>query len=314
MKCHICNRTDADNKSLVGYDGDRYICKVCGHVLISRTAVTILSNKEFGRVERAKLSHIVRNFPHTRELEVAVGSHHLEQVHSHKLPTPVEQLNLLIRLIGDQSSYAGNKLLIQPDVDYARIGAVEAEGIAFVLEEAINQKLIINYLNERDTKTYGYKKEASYSLTFKGWEVYSNSNKGKSSQGYAFMAMKFGVAELDGFYEEVLKPTVQKGGYELRDVRETAKAGLIDVRMLVQIQNSDFVIADLSHQNNGAYWEAGYAHGLGKPVIYICEKSKFDEYQTHFDTNHYYTVIWDAENPNACSDELLAVIQNTMAK
>ena len=33
---------------------------------------------------------------------------------------------------------------------------------------------------------------------------------------------------------------------------------------------------NLSDDNNGAYWEAGYAEGLGIPVIYICEESKFD--------------------------------------
>ena len=38
------------------------------------------------------------------------------------------------------------------------------------------------------------------------------------------------------------------------------------------IRDAKFVIADLTHDNNGAYWEAGYAEGLGKPVIYICEK------------------------------------------
>jgi len=35
--------------------------------------------------------------------------------------------------------------------------------------------------------------------------------------------------------------------------------------------------------NPGAYWEAGYAEGLGKPVIYTCEEAKFVE-ASHFDT------------------------------
>ncbi len=56
------------------------------------------------------------------------------------------------------------------------------------------------------------------------------------------------------------------------------------------------MIAELSHDNSGAYWEAGYAEGLGKPVIYICEQKKFDEKGTHFDTNHCTTVFWDRDN------------------
>ena len=32
------------------------------------------------------------------------------------------------------------------------------------------------------------------------------------------------------------------------------------------IQGALFVIADLTHENRGAYWEAGYAEGLSKTV------------------------------------------------
>ena len=62
--------------------------------------------------------------------------------------------------------------------------------------------------------------------------------------------------------------------------------------MRVKIRDAKFVIADLTHDNNGAYWEAGYAEGLGKPVVYICEKTKFEDKNngTHFDVNHCTTL------------------------
>jgi nucleoside 2-deoxyribosyltransferase len=53
------------------------------------------------------------------------------------------------------------------------------------------------------------------------------------------------------------------------------------------------VIADLTHDNNGAYWEAGFAEGLGRPVIYTCRKQKWDATKSHFDTSHLNTIIWD---------------------
>jgi nucleoside 2-deoxyribosyltransferase len=60
-----------------------------------------------------------------------------------------------------------------------------------------------------------------------------------------------------------------------------------------------FLIADLSDNNEGAYWEAGFAEGLGKPVFYICcEKDPSDptkDKKTHFDTNHRHTVRWNAD-------------------
>ena len=45
--------------------------------------------------------------------------------------------------------------------------------------------------------------------------------------------------------------------------------------MRERIRDAAFVLVDLTHDNPGAYWEGGYAEGLGKPVIYICEASKF---------------------------------------
>ena len=78
---------------------------------------------------------------------------------------------------------------------------------------------------------------------------------------------------------------------------QRAKAGSIDERLRVEIRRSRFLIADLTDRNAGAYWEAGFAEGLGKPVIYTCEKSVFEEEKTHFDTNHMHTVLWDFFEP-----------------
>ena len=36
-----------------------------------------------------------------------------------------------------------------------------------------------------------------------------------------------------------------------------------------------------SHHNNGAYWEAGFARGLGKPVIYMYNKEVGNSDKSH---------------------------------
>jgi nucleoside 2-deoxyribosyltransferase len=73
-----------------------------------------------------------------------------------------------------------------------------------------------------------------------------------------------------------------------------------------------FVLVDLTHDNSGAYWEAGYAEGLGKPVIYICEQSKFDAVKTHFDTNHCTTVMWKADEPAVFTEQLVATLRRSL--
>jgi nucleoside 2-deoxyribosyltransferase len=126
------------------------------------------------------------------------------------------------------------------------------------------------------------------------------------------MAMKFGDAELDAFFKNVLKPAAAQTGFELRKLDDQPKAGLIDDRLRVEIHNARFVVADLTHDNPGAYWEAGFGEGLGKPVIYTCEKTKFESVKPHFDTNHHLTIVWDTGLPQQAAEDFKATIRATL--
>src|SRR5258707_1176980 len=73
-----------------------------------------------------------------------------------------------------------------------------------------------------------------------------------------------------------------------------------------------FVVADLTHDNNGAYFEAGFAEGIGLPVVYTCEREKFEAKKTHFDTNHMVTIPWDNKNLEDAGNRLTATIRATL--
>jgi hypothetical protein len=89
-------------------------------------------------------------------------------------------------------------------------------------------------------------------------------------------------------------------------------AGLIDDQLRAAILASRFIIADLSHDNQGAYWEAGFGEGLGLPVIYTCEASKWTKSKTHFDTNHLVTIIWDPADLKKAQNQMTATIRATL--
>ena len=152
-------------------------------------------------------------------------------------------------------------------------------------------------------------------LTRKGWEQYAAEKRGQPDGNYGFLAMEFDNANLDAFVGDVLKPAVKEGtGYDLLHMQDAGKAGIIDNIMRAQIRDAKFIIADLTHDNNGAYWEAGYAEGLGKPVIYICEKKKFDEKKTHFDTNHCTTVPWSRDDDEGFRQKLTATLRRSLGE
>jgi len=126
------------------------------------------------------------------------------------------------------------------------------------------------------------------------------------------MAMKFGNDILTGLFQNHFKPAVRQAGFDLFRLDEEPRAGLIDERLRVDIRRARFVVADLTDGNHGAYWEAGFAEGLGKPVIYTCEESIFKGEKTHFDTNHLHTVVWTADEPKKAADDLKATIRATL--
>ena len=152
-------------------------------------------------------------------------------------------------------------------------------------------------------------------LALDGWERYEAGKRGEFEGNYGFIAMQFDDPDLDNFVRDVVKPAVKQGtGYGLVDMRDVAQAGVIDNIMRIQIRDSAFVIADLTHDNYGAYWEAGYAEGLGKPVIYICEKAKFERDRSHFDTNHCTTIPWSKDDSERFSRELIATLRRSLGR
>ena len=130
---------------------------------------------------------------------------------------------------------------------------------------------------------------------------------------FSFMAMEFENPELEKVVEDHIKPTIKRSfNVMVNTARDVAQAGLIDEIIRDHIRRAKFLLADLTHGNNGAYWEAGFAEGSGIPVIYVCERSVFDRESTHFDTNHLTTVMWSLDQIEKFEDELVAAVSNTL--
>jgi hypothetical protein len=221
------------------------------------------------------------------------------------LPSPPEQGDNLIRELGSQLKGAdpGRLWRFNPEDVKALIGASSAKGVRYVVEE-LHNKGLINSSTARDW--------SAVRLTFPGWERYSELQRAHSEGPIAFMAMPFNVPELDDVYLRCFRSAVQATGFELRRLDEKPPAGLIDVRMEVEIRRSRFLVAELTNGNKGVYWEAGFAEGLGKPVIYTCEKAYFQKNRSHFDTDHRHTIVWQTGELDRVGEELKNTIRATL--
>jgi hypothetical protein len=148
-----------------------------------------------------------------------------------------------------------------------------------------------------------------YRLTFDGWQRFDELRYRSIDSQVAFMAMGYGNLDVDRAFAGFVGAVAQTG-FELRRLDQKPKAGLIDLRMRVGIRSAKFLVADLTDENRGAYWEAGFAEGLGKKVYFTCEGTKFERVKTHFDTEHLLTVKWDADDMALALDELKSAIRN----
>jgi hypothetical protein len=286
-------------------DVTTYSCYRCGDFVLPRDFVEdrILGKHKNGDV---KLSHALRTMQ-GKNKKVELSKSMIDSILAKPLPRPQEQADLLIRWLAEHSNNPGDKISLHPNAHHLSImGAKSEDGFFLVLSHLIEKGLVKGKIREIGRYI------DTVALTFDGWNYYEKLLKGSATYRKAFMAMKFGDSDLNAVLESVFKPSVKMAGFDLFKLDDVPQAGLIDDRLRVEIQSSDFLIADLTHANNGAYWEAGYAEGLGKPVIYTCEKEKFNSQKTHFDTNHHLTVLWDKNAPEQAGDLLKATIRATL--
>ena len=104
--------------------------------------------------------------------------------------------------------------------------------------------------------------------------------------------MKFGDDVLNSAYTAVVKPVVKKFGLTCIRVDEIPDSGKISDQILEAIAESKYVIADLSGARPNCYYEAGFAHALGKEMILTIR----DGESAHFDLQGHRFIQWKTES------------------
>lgn len=313
--CPVCGYSEVKAETR-NRDAQFVDCPVCGQfALLGMLVAGVDFSLKPGSLESAVLSHAIRKMQpkhvqsiHERPTFVLDEINQI--IKDARLPSPAEQADNFVVWLGDNLDGAGANIPVTYDRFKAIVGAKTGEGVAFVVRTLLDKGLI-DCQGQTSHQLRGLP-AASLTLSMDGWQRYETLMRGASDSRKAFMAMKFGDANLDAVFRDCFKPAVTQSGFNLVRIDENPQAGLIDDRLRVEIRSSRFVIADLTHGNLGAYWEAGYAEGLGKPVIYTCEKSIFDKEKTHFDTNHHLTVPWDQTKLADAAQRLKDTIRATL--
>ena len=106
-----------------------------------------------------------------------------------------------------------------------------------------------------------------------------------------FVIMQFGDEDLDSAYEGVIKPLGEEFGFDVVRVDEIQDSGNISQQILENISTSRIVIVELSGERPNCYYEAGFAHALGKEIVFSIRQGN----KIHFDLAGYRFITWRTE-------------------
>jgi len=295
-KCPICKFEDCTIKQATDGRLIRFIsCKRCGDFQISE--ICFASDlSEYG--ESHVLSGAIRNlYEKGEKINLFYGEDFKKILDSTKIPKePFEVVELLIKHIYEKMDYPEVGLKVDVSFDYTLLYSKDTREFLFYVSKAKELGLI-----EPAASREGY------ILSLDGWEFIKELKFREIKSKQAFIAMWFDK-KLDVAWKKGFKPALIETGYTpLRIDFKEHNEKICDV-IIAGIRESGLLVADFTGQRGGVYFEAGFAKGLGIPVIWTCRKDY--EESLHFDTRQYNHIIW--EKPEDLKEQLVNRIRATL--
>ena len=132
-----------------------------------------------------------------------------------------------------------------------------------------------------------------YLITAKGYDYLDSLRRTAFDSAQGFCAMWFDK-EVAPLWDEAIEPGIAAAGYKPTRIDKVEHANRIDDEIIAQMRRSKFVVADFTGQRGGVYFEAGFALGLGRPVIWTVRSDVLKD--VHFDNRQYNFLVWKADD------------------
>lgn len=280
--CPICKWKATVTSLSPSEEKFRVECGLCGTFTISDDAFAdIGSNKP---EILWLLSAVVRNRSEQGE-DVYITNGYLEHFpETFRLPQDLfERLDLLLEHIARRQGDPHNYIKIISGVDFPLLYVTDPKAFEYYLDKADE----LGYLEIQNRREFG--DEMICRLSLKGWERLDEIKKAGRKSNQAFVAMCF-EKSLTDVWENGIKVALSETGYTPIRIDLTEHNEKICDRIIAEIRKSALVVADFTGQRGGVYFEAGFAKGLGIPVIWTCREDEVSN--LHFDTRQYFHIAW----------------------
>lgn len=201
----------------------------------------------------------------------------------------------LLKYVQKETPHIGKAFLagaFSPDI-FAYTESVDPEELHFLTDYLIGK----GWLEKSTDATIGL------IVTVEGYTRLAELESVVVASSQAFVAMWFDES-LDPAFEEAIEPAIKHAGYTALRMDNTDFLGNIPDKILAEIRRSRFIVADFTQGDEGncggVYYEAGFARGLGIPVISTCCKDTIGD--VHFDVSQDNHILW--ETPVELKDRL----------
>jgi len=315
--CQLCGQgarvLDYGESRARGREAIRGIrCDRCGEYYITPQAELELQYYSGDPGDKAMLSGVTRERSEQDSLITICSSSYkpsgeepvgfrIDEVLGALVPRSIpERIDRGLLNLARKSRHPGDPVFVSAEHDWPLLFAEHPETLRFMLNHMVQSGFL-------DQVTGFDQGGGSYRLTVRGWERIEQLRQVRAESRQAFVAMWFDPG-LNEAWEKGLKPAIEDAGYSPVRVDLAQFNEKIDDYIVAQIRRSRFLVVEVTGHRQAVYFEAGFAMGLGLPVIFTCRKDHLQK--CNFDTRQYNHIVW--ESPEDLREKLKNRIDATI--
>lgn len=274
--CPICDLQPEDVLSTGGRDSYVVVCPVCGRYEISRSAAVTMPHED-SNLRRYLSAHTRQSWDYRGQVaQINTNWQALaEQRHGTSLAQKLDKLMFLAR---HRTGEPGGECELRGQLDYPLIDAPCSETFDFLFGHAVDAGLL------------RCESLSTSQITFKGWEFLDSRVGAEGAPVRAFVAMSFDD-RLSAVFDNGIQPALEIDcGISCIRIDRIHHNEKICDKILAEIRRCPILIADVTLQRPGVYFEAGFALALDHTVIWAVREDEIRD--VHFDTRQYNHIVW----------------------
>lgn len=273
-------------------------CPRCGEYELPAMEWNGLSRVVWSQEFRSALSCAARQASETGERLRITEENARTYSEAHVDTRVADNLDNLLRCIARHAPRPGSVVSFFTDTDFTLIDCYNSEEFRQYLHWLKTGGLLFSS---------GTLQQETFGLTVEGWNRVQPLPRPGGIPRRCFVAMWFSDVTKDA-YDRGIEPGVIDAGFKPIRIDRKEHNNEIPDEIMAEIRDCQFMVADFTGQRHGVYYEAGFAVGLGRPVIYCCREDEVPK--LHFDTNHKNHVVWTT--PEELRDRLFKRIRVTI--